>query len=203
MSDYPAFTKIPRLHRTVTITEKIDGTNGLIEVPGFTNPEFAGGAFVRAGSRNRWITPEDDNHGFAAWVKDNAAYLADILGPGLHYGEWWGSGIQRGYGLTKGEKRFSLFNTKRWADVDLSAAPGLGVVPVLATGDAVLFSEAWDPTTATLSDLVSRSLYELRVEGSKAAPGFATPEGIVVWHHAAQQYFKVTLDGDAQPKSKV
>lgn len=29
---YPSFPKIPRLNRAVIVTEKIDGTNGLIEV---------------------------------------------------------------------------------------------------------------------------------------------------------------------------
>ena len=35
-----------------------------------------------------------------------------FLVPGRHFGEWWGSGIQRGYGLD--EKTFSLFNAYRW-----------------------------------------------------------------------------------------
>ncbi len=61
------------------------------------------------GSRTRWITAQDDNHGFARWVEGNKQELLK-LGAGRHFGEWWGSGIQRGYGLQKGEKRFSLFN---------------------------------------------------------------------------------------------
>ncbi len=32
MTEYPAFGKIPRLNREVVITEKIDGTNGLISI---------------------------------------------------------------------------------------------------------------------------------------------------------------------------
>jgi hypothetical protein len=68
-----------------------------------------------AGSRSQYITPERDNHGFARWVQDDADELW-ALGEGRHFGEWWGSGIQRGYGLQKGEKRFSLFNVARWAD---------------------------------------------------------------------------------------
>ncbi len=35
--------------------------------------------------------------------------------PATYFGEWWGSGVQRGYGLQKGDKRFSLFNVSRWA----------------------------------------------------------------------------------------
>jgi len=88
---------------------------------------------VGAQSRNRLITPEDDNFGFARWVRDNKQALALHLGEGIHYGEWWGSGIQRGYGLEKGTKRFSLFNVKRYADVYLPEI-GLGLVPVLYEG---------------------------------------------------------------------
>jgi hypothetical protein len=78
-------------------------------------------------SRSRWITPDDDNFGFAAWVEANRDELL-TLGPGRHFGEWWGSGIQRGYGLPKGEKRFSLFNVSRWGE---SRPACCHVVPVL------------------------------------------------------------------------
>jgi hypothetical protein len=36
----------------------------------------------------------------------------------------------------------------------------------------------------------------LALEGSVAAPGFMDPEGIIVYHQAARQLFKYTLDGD-------
>lgn len=70
------------------MTEKIDGTNGQIVI----TPEGQ----VFAGSRNRYVEPGNDNYGFAQWVKSNEAALRDLLGPGRHYGEWWGAGIQRG-----------------------------------------------------------------------------------------------------------
>lgn len=69
---------------------------------------------VWAGSRNRWLAPgvgkdaKNDNFEFARWVKDNAAELVKLLGPGRHYGEWWGRKIGRAYGLQT--RRFSLFN---------------------------------------------------------------------------------------------
>jgi hypothetical protein len=105
MTEFQEFPKMPRRSRDVVITEKIDGTNACV---------FIGedGEFL-AGSRTRWITPEDDNFGFSRWAHENKDDLL-TLGPGRHFGEWWGSGIQRKYGLT--EKRFSLFNTSRWVD---------------------------------------------------------------------------------------
>ena len=125
MSDFEGFPKMARLSRECIITEKIDGTNAqiyIVEQDGFQMPGSiyeAGGLAMFAGSRTRWITPEDDNFGFAAWVKANADQLFG-LGVGRHFGEWWGCGIQRGYGLT--EKRFSLFNTLRWCLHDAEPA---------------------------------------------------------------------------------
>lgn len=185
MADFEAFPKIPRMNRLMTVTEKIDGTNGAVIVE-----DRDGELVVSAQSRNRLITPEQDNFGFARWVHEHAAELGTTLGEGRHFGEWWGSGIQRGYGLTKGDKRFSLFNTARWGDgaLDESAVPGLGVVPVLE------LDIPFDTTT------VRWHIADLMTFGSKAAPGFMDPEGVIVWHHAARSMMKVTCKGDEQPK---
>ena len=43
----------------------------------------------------------------------------------------------------------------------------------------------------------------LRNMGSAASPGFMQAEGIVIWHEAARQYFKKTLEKDELPKSVV
>ena len=125
-TEFVEFPKIARLSREVIVTEKIDGTNAQVmivkidrceDVAFSRDPYFIDtpdGKFgIAAGSRNRWITPKDDNFGFAVWVVEHAAEIVK-LGPGRHFGEWWGSGIQRGYGLPKGEKRWSLFNVQRW-----------------------------------------------------------------------------------------
>jgi hypothetical protein len=91
--EFKAWPKIARLNRRMIITEKIDGTNAAVIV--------TEGGQVYAQSRTRLITPgkTTDNFGFAAWVEQNKVFLAERLGPGYHYGEWWGVGIQRGYGL--------------------------------------------------------------------------------------------------------
>lgn len=181
---FEEFPKVARLSRGCVITEKIDGTNAQVHV-------LEDGT-VLAGSRNRYITPQADNFGFAAWVKANAEALA-TLGPGRHFGEWWGSGVQRGYGLQKGEKRFSLFNVARWAeDRDREKFPQdrpacCSVVPVVYSG----------PFTTSAVD---EALALLARSGSMAAPGFAQPEGVVIWHEAARVLFKKTLEKDAEPK---
>ena len=120
------FPKLARYSREVVVTEKIDGTNAQIRIT------EAGEVF--AGSRTRWITPAADNHGFAAWVEAHRAELLS-LGPGSHFGEWWGRGIQRGYGVP--DKRFSLFNVARWGEggTDEANKPACClIVPVLYRG---------------------------------------------------------------------
>lgn len=177
MPEFMEMQKIARLSRLCTITEKIDGTNGSIYISDDAS-EFL------VGSRTRWITPEQDNHGFARWAQAHRDELL-TLGPGHHFGEWWGLGIQRGYGLK--EKRFSLFNTFRWSDAAGIRPACCGVVPVLYEG---LFD-----TTVVVAALAS-----LQLTGSAAAPGFMNPEGVVIYHQAAKQYFKKTILKDEKPK---
>ena len=177
-TEFRPFGKIARLNRECVVTEKIDGTNALVAVSD-------DGTAIRAGSRTRWITPESDNHGFAAWVERNTEELLK-LGPGYHYGEWWGSGIQRGYGLTKGEKRFSLFNVARWSDPAVRPTC-CGVVPTLIVG-------------SDIRQVADIGIAMLRENGSYAAPGFKTPEGIVIYHTHGGHLYKVTLEKDESPK---
>jgi hypothetical protein len=196
--EFKGWPKTPRLFRDSVITEKIDGTNACVVVQpdavdyptGTTlvvntnlgEPNW----WVSAQSRQRVITSASDNYGFAAWVYANAASLVDLLGPGYHYGEWWGKGIQRGYGLD--EKRFSLFNVSRYEDTDLTSVPGLGVVPVL---------QRCTFNTAVVLDVAEA----LAWSGSKAAPGFMAPEGVVVYHTASSQLFKYLIEADNRPKT--
>jgi hypothetical protein len=190
--EFQEFKKIPRFSRDIIITEKLDGTNGVIYI-GET------GEFL-VGSRSRWITPTDDNHGFARWAYDNKEELLK-LGPGWHYGEWWGSGVNRGYGLIKGEKRFSLFNSGRWVKKTADNISPLGekqeycpdccyVVPILYQG---IFH----------STMIFNALGILEEKGSLASPGFMNPEGIVIYHVAARQYFKKTIKNDDMHKGEI
>ncbi len=175
MAEFTEFPKIARFSREIIVTEKIDGTNAQI---------FIGedGEFL-TGSRNRWITPENDNFGFSRWAHAHKDELM-ALGVGRHFGEWWGSGIQRGYGLTNGEKRFSLFNTSRW---EKERPACCHVVPVL-----------W---RSSFDDLeISIIMEDLKKCGSEAAPGFMDPEGIVIYHTAGNVSLKKTFEKDETGK---
>jgi len=175
MVEFQEFPKMARLSRRVIVTEKIDGTNACVYI--------GEDGEMRFGSRTRWITPQDDNYGFARWATEHADDLRQ-LGPGRHFGEWWGQGIQRGYDLK--EKRFSLFNTERWGAERPACCH---VVPVLYDG---IFSTA----------ACYMALDGLIAEGSSAAPGFMRPEGIVVFHTAANVGFKKTVLKDEMSKTE-
>jgi hypothetical protein len=176
--EFKEFNKIARLSRDCVITEKIDGTNAQICIT-------EDGQFL-TGSRNRWITPENDNAGFSMWAHKNKEELMK-LGVGNHYGEWWGCGIQRKYDMS--EKVFSLFNVHRWSD-DTIRPKCCRVVPILFQG---LFE----------TDMIECVLNGLALGGSKASPLFMKPEGIVIYHTASKTLFKKTIENDEQPKSKV
>lgn len=176
--EFTPFPKMARLSRECVITEKIDGTNAQV----FIEDD---GTTMHFGSRTRWlIAGQDDNFGFAKWCEEHRDELL-TLGPGHHFGEWWGASIQRRYGLT--ERRFSLFNVTRWTD-DVRPAC-CSVVPLLYRG-------------TFHTNEVEAALLKLQNEGSYAAPGFMQPEGIVVFHVAAGIGFKKTIERDEQPKGK-
>ena len=216
--EFKGWPKTPRLDSPFIITEKIDGTNAAVVIePHDPNNTDLNGAFaqiysaydpygkpvdegdewlydVGAQSRNRLIDPAHDNFGFAAWVEENAQDLVDALGVGRHFGEWWGSGIQRGYGLTKGEKRFSLFNVTRYEGVSIPEI-GLGVVPILDLVDH-------DCTLFEVAGAVDQALQDLEYWGSFAADGYMNPEGIVLFHSRSGQTFKKYVDPNQKEENR-
>lgn len=191
--DFEKFGSLTRFSQGWTITEKLDGTNAQVALAPVTNyqqtPQNAvaeeEGFFIFAGSRNRWLqVGAKDNAGFARFVVDNAKELAK-LGIGRHYGEWYGSGIQRGYGLTGGDKRFALFNSLRWRQN-----------PDRPECCETVFTFL-DDEYAHHPDGIARGIMnKLEREGSSHVPGFMNPEGIVMFHRKSGTAFKKTFDYD-------
>lgn len=182
---FEAYGKTPRLNRQIHISEKLDGTNVGIVI------DELGGVWPQ--SRNRQIRPgkDTDHHGFARWVIDNADALRDALGPGRHFGEWVGPKIgPRNYGLT--ENHLYLFNPRHAEAVEASGLDRLHIVPQLGI---------WDTFD---SELIGSILNLLVQVGSQIAPArkFVRPEGIIIYHSASNQVFKVLADNDDLPKGK-
>ncbi len=197
---FEKFRSISRLNKEVIITEKIDGTNAQVHIVQYDDPmwdadehgnlshdshyviarDYDRQLYMFAGSRQQYITEGEDNFGFARWCIENADELFKF-GPGRHYGEWWGQGIQRTYGLE--EKRLFMFNPK-WTDQGPTC---VGTMPILAR------SVEDSQTPFTVAKIAMKGLKE---GGSVAAPGFMDPEGVVVYHTAGNHYYKVTFDFD-------
>lgn len=238
MIDFVQFKKIPRLSRECVITEKIDGTNAQIFITRFWEDKYIldvkmkddilidiyftpevlnfisdyciakkDDLYMFVGSRTRWITPESDNHGFARWVKDNSEDLFN-LGIGQHFGEWWGNGIQRGYDLAKGDKRFSLFNVNRWCLYNdepklISINPKTKIekyqekLPKCCYLVPILYEGMFD------TYMIDNFIEVLKNHGSYASKGFMKPEGIVIYHKGGNLMFKKTIENDDTPKSKI
>lgn len=159
--EFKAFPKIERLDKqAMFITQKIHGSNAQVLI--YTDE--TGALNLKTGSRNRWVTPEDDNYGFASFVQDNKAAFIDCLGIGQHFGEWSGPGINSGEGLT--EKTFILFDHWKFP-ADRPLPPQTQVVPVLYRGklDAAA---------------VDAAMENLKTNGSVLVAGFMRPEGVVV-----------------------
>lgn len=196
------FPKIPRYRREVCLTEKIDGTNAAIQIRPFA--EYTDGSPMPiavtahmkdahgvdqgpygmwAQSRQQFITQLKDNYGFARWVADHSGELFG-LGEGTHFGEWWGYGIQRGYGMP--EKCFSLFNVARYQPGRDTPPACCRVVPLIGY---------FTP------DQIAPQLELLRTHGSYAAFGYQRPEGIIIWHTQSKQYYKILVENDDVPKA--
>lgn len=206
---FTPWAKTGRFFRDIVVTEKIDGTNaaiGIIPIDEIDRvhpegkPEEAqildqhiiadvtvnGERFgLYAQSRNKLLSLQFDNASFARYVHNNADGLADYLGVGLHFGEWWGSGIQRAYGLKGGEKHFSLFNTRRHKEPYTAITSN-----DLVRGVPVLYEGPMD------QEMIEAALQHLRTTGSEAAPGFMNPEGVCIFHTGSGIVSKVTLDNN-------
>ncbi len=196
--EFRGFGKIARLDKPWVVTEKIDGTNGQILISDYMDDKESlnfsppgstiivqtmyGWVHIKVGSRNRWLGSGSDNFGFYNWVWENCKEVS-TLGPGRHFGEWWGSGIQRNYGLS--EKRFSLFNVDRWGITPEGSDPKpacFHLVPVIGKTEMLGFE-------------ISLHMSELAKKGSVAAPGFMNPEGIVMFHTGSGVLLKHTFEG--------
>jgi hypothetical protein len=176
---FEGFKKIPRLSKEMVITEKLDGTNGLIQIT--HNGEF----FV--GSKSRWLKVDGskatDNYGFGKWALENKEELLK-LGTGKHFGEWVGLGInKRNYNLT--DKKFVLFDVHKWNNENKPVC--CEVVPVLYTG-------------AFCTEKIKEVMNDLKVNGSKFSKNYMNPEGIIIYHTASKQLYKKTFDYDETGK---
>jgi hypothetical protein len=157
---FKSFPKITAIGKVImSITQKIHGTNAQILIYKDGNGELQ----LKTGKRSQFITPENDNFGFARFIYDRKEEFIKKLGEGRHYGEWAGPGINCGEGLK--ERTFCLFNWKRWKDEPL---------PERTTTVPLIYHGGLSVTA------INEAMEKLKTEGSKLVPGFMKPEGIVI-----------------------
>lgn len=174
--EFEKYPKIEQFKRQrLVITQKIHGSNAQIYIYKDDNGDLQ----VIAGSRNRWLTPEDDNFGFAKFVEENKEEIINTLGVGRHYGEWAGPGINKGEGLE--EKTFVYFHFWRSG---MPLPDYIKMVPVLYDG----------PLDLSKVDEVMANLKE---NGSKLVEGYPHPEGVVVGF-LGTNFKKVFTDEETQ-----
>lgn len=150
---------------------KLHGTNAAVRI------DHDG--TVTAFSRTNVITPENDNAGFAAWVR--ASHHVWSLRRHDHrdlvvYGEWCGPGIQKGVAINNiNEKVFAIF-AERHLDP--------------TTGEDVMFSA--DP--ATLGFYAEGFLGKCVIERCHVIPWFNNGEQFVLDVAAPAEEIQETLD---------
>lgn len=196
-TNYNSFPSIERLENIYcVISEKIDGTNGLIEI-NETN--------VRFGSRNRYISFSDDNAGFANFFRHYEARFEDVAKdiitkepessdesyPLRIYGEWFGCGIQRGYGLKdKFFMPFSFFYGEKLIEYQV---PNVITPNIMYTGKFSM-------------EVVNTCMQQLKLNGSGVVKDYKQPEGIVIFFPKYNFRLKETFNGakwkDGSPKSE-
>ena len=169
-TEFKHWASIEKLDQMITVTEKVHGSNAQILV--------GDDLTVRAASRERWLDRVNDNFGFCRHVTEHAEEIGALLGPGRHYGEWYGAGIGSSYNLK--EKRLALFDQRftgkplpSWCDV----------VPVL-------YSDFYS------HDAITQALAKLKEGGSVIAPGFMRPEGVVVRWNRSGIYMKKVFEAE-------
>jgi hypothetical protein len=190
LPEFQKFPKIPRFFRDCIITEKIDGTNGQIVITEDRK------MFV--GSRKRWLSLSTDNYGFCEWATIHEEELKEGLGPGRHFGEWWGHKIQRGYGLA--HRRWSLFNVQRWCKYrekpekiqtgDPTIEKYQDVLPKCCDLVPILYRGPME------TNLINSVKFTLEKNGSSAVPGYMNPEGVLICHVPSGHLYKSTFGKD-------
>lgn len=202
---YKAVAKMPTLEFEGTV--KLHGTNASVVVDG---------GEVRYQSRNRVITKEDDNAGFAAWAESGdwlgyATQFSKGEVPVIIYGEWCGEGIQSGVAISSLKKRFVIFSVlvgENWASnsqIENSVLPNMDGV------DMIYRARTWTKTIDFNNpQLVQNELKELTDRVESECP-YAMEEDIsgtgegIVWKCTDPEYqdlmFKVK--GEKHSKSRV
>jgi hypothetical protein len=179
--DFVPYPKTPRLKRSIVITEKIDGTNAQVVITRAGIHEAVGDHVVEtlADTLNFDFRFEMRVGSRTRWITPGKS--TDNFG----FAGWCRDNADELFKLGEGQ-HFGEWYGQGSHNPNTPAC--CEVVPVLS-----------------LCELtgVDDILQTLREEGSCAVPGWMKPEGIIVFHSASSQVFKVLLENDAVPKGSL
>lgn len=106
---------------------KLHGTNAAVGLNGFKD-------YFWCQSRNKVLTPEDDNAGFAKFVQEKENTLHHIImdyflekegDEVILYGEWCGGSIQKGVALNQLPKMFVIFDVQVNGEIQYNKLNGV------------------------------------------------------------------------------
>jgi hypothetical protein len=187
VSQFKGWPKTPRLNRNCIATEKIDGTNSAVIIERCTVPEGEPHGDFTHDAVAVVMLPNGEEYALYAQSRkrlltpgkstDNFGFAAWVRENAPELAAGLGEGYHYGEWWGGRIQRGYGLEEKRFSLFN----------PVLATG-------------TNITAVAESALTMLRENGSFAAPGFNDPEGIVVYHTAARQTFKVTLENDEAAK---
>lgn len=175
-SEFKAWREIEKftgIH--VIVTEKIHGANCHVNV--VSQPD--GSLKAIAGKRTSYVGTQG-LFGFGEFVTSNEKEICEKLGPGRHYAEWTGAGVNGDYGLKN--KTAVLFNTRHHGPKKAAGVlpDRFDVVPVLYDGPYV-------------QEKIDEVLADLKANGSKFSHGYMRPEGVVLFFPLFNAYKKIVF----------
>lgn len=184
---------------------KLHGTNAGVRV----DPDGT----VTAFSRSNVITPENDNAGFAKWVKEREDMFNTPRPsvPYVIYGEWCGPGIQKGVAVSRiPEKIFAVFAARvgeAFEDIiDIPSLltafvkdiPGAYVIPWF--NDEETFAVDWTADAEALQpvlDRINARVCEVEAKDPWISEVFnidGVGEGLVMYAMAGESKYKFAAD---------
>ncbi len=146
------------------IFPKLDGTNAVVWYDGFK---------VRCGSRNREISVDSDNAGFAKFVESNASLqLLAMSLPGYHiYGEWLVPHTIKNY-RDDAWRRFYIFDVQRSDGTFVNYDEWAPLIP----GELDMIVPIYIVTNPTYEDIQRYAAENFHLIDDKTSPG----EGVVI-----------------------
>lgn len=201
----------PKPTLTFTGTVKLHGTNAAIV--------YSKEHGLYAQSRERVLSIESDNAGFAFYVESNREYFEKAYGQALEdqkldalvvYGEWAGGNIQKGVGICNIEKQFYPFLCKHiYRDTEYSFIPYWEATPESKEYPVTAFQTFTLDIDFNHPEIVQNELIRITEEVERECPvakhfgHSGIGEGVVWTANWNGKQYRFKVKGEKHSSSKV